>query len=589
MNIFILKGDFRMADTIKSGIAMVKVLESWGVDHLYGIPGGSFNSTMDALFNQRDSIKYIQVRHEETGAIAAAADAKLTGKLGVTFGSAGPGATHLFNGLYDAKMDHVPVLALIGQVAAPAMNTDFFQELNENPMFADVAVYNRTVMTAAQLPHVVDQAIRHAYKESGVAVVTIPVDLGWVDIPDTYESTAGNYRKPNYEPAVADIDAAIKLLDAAKRPVMYVGQGIRGASDEAQKVAELYSLPIVSTVLAKGLIPDDNPAYMGTAARVATKPGNDIMANADTILFVGSDFPFAAYFFNQAAKFIQVDIDSSKFGKRHHTDVSILGDAKRVLELFLERGHKKDTTGFYKAALDDRANWMQWVKSFSEDDRTPLRVEPVYEQINRIAKPDALFPTDVGNVTIDSVRFLDMTPKQAFTTSGWFATMGYGLPAGLAAKLSFPDRQVITISGDGGWAMASQDIITEVKYNLPIVNVILSNESFGFIKAEQDDTHQSHYGVDIQGGDWGAAATALGAKGFTVRTLAELKAAFKAAENPDGPIVIDVKIADERPIPVENLVLDTATHSQADVDAFNKTYESKDLVPFREYLEKYNA
>lgn len=266
-----------MADTIKSGIAMVKVLESWGVDHLYGIPGGSFNSTMDALFNQRDSIKYIQVRHEETGAIAAAADAKLTGKLGVTFGSAGPGATHLFNGLYDAKMDHVPVLALIGQVAAPAMNTDFFQELNENPMFADVAVYNRTVMTAAQLPHVVDQAIRHAYKESGVAVVTIPVDLGWVDIPDTYESTAGNYRKPNYEPAVADIDAAIKLLDAAKRPVMYVGQGIRGASDEAQKVAELYSLPIVSTVLAKGLIPDDNPAYMGTAARVATKPGNDIM------------------------------------------------------------------------------------------------------------------------------------------------------------------------------------------------------------------------------------------------------------------------------------------------------------------------
>ncbi|MCD2255397.1 pyruvate oxidase [Agrilactobacillus fermenti] len=579
-----------MTDTIKSGVAMVKVLEDWGVDHLYGIPGGSFNSTMDALFEEQAKIKYIQVRHEETGAIAAAADAKLTGKIGVTFGSAGPGATHLFNGLYDAKMDHVPVLALIGQVAASAMNTDFFQELNENPMFADVSVYNRTVMTPEQLPHVVDQAIRQAYAKNGVAVVTIPVSMGWEDIPDTYVSTAHNYRKPNYEPDVKDVDEAIKLLDAAKRPVLYVGQGIRGGSDVAQKLAEFYSMPIVSSVLAKGLIPDSNPAYMGTAARVASKPGNDIMANADTILFVGSDFPFAAYFFNQAAKFIQVDIDSSKFGKRHTTDVSIHGDAKRTMELILERGHQKAETGFYKAALADAKNWHEWLAGFADSDRTPLRVEPVYKEINRIADEDTIFPTDVGNVTIDSVRFLDMNPKQKFTTSGWFATMGYGLPAGLAAQLSYPKRKVITISGDGGWAMASQDIVTEVKYKLPVVNVILSNDSFGFIKAEQDDTHQSHYGVDIEGADWGAAATALGAKGFTVRTLAELKAAFKAAENPDGPVVIDVKIADERPIPVEGLVIDTeAGHSQADVDAFNKTYESSDLVPFRKYLEEFNA
>lgn len=574
-----------MTKTIKSGIAMARVLEDWGVDHLYGIPGGSFNSSMDAFFNERAKIKYIQVRHEEVGALAAAADAKVTGKLGVAFGSAGPGATHLFNGLYDAKMDHVPVLALIGQVATDTMNSDYFQEMNENPMFADVAVYNRTVMTAKQLPSVVDQAIRHAYKEKGVAVVTIPVDLGWQDIPDTFESTAANYRVNLPQPDDKDLDEILRLVEQAKQPMIYIGQGARGASEEVQKFAEMYNLPIASSALAKGIIPDLNPAYLASAGRVATKPAVEALAVADLILFMGSDFPFAGYFFNPAAKFVQVDIDSSKFGKRHHVDLAVLADVKATLAGLIAKGSAQPTNKWYQANLDNNKNWHDWINKMAQSTKTPLRVEPIYKEINRIAKKDAAFLIDVGNVTIDSLRFLEMNPKQSFTTSGWFATMGYALPGGIAAQLSYPERQVFTISGDGGFTMVAQDLVTMAKYHLPVINVVLSNDSFGFIKAEQDDTKQSHYGVDIASVDFAKVAEGYGVKGFKVTNHDELVAAFDYAKTATEPVVIDVKIADERPIPVEQLKLDLEKFEQREIDEFNHVYDSYDLVPLSQYLK----
>lgn len=574
-----------MEKQIKSGIAMVKVLEDWGVDHVYGIPGGSFNSTMDALFSEKEKIKYIQVRHEEVGALAAAGDAKITGKIGVAFGSAGPGATHLFNGLYDAKMDHVPVLALIGQVATSAMNTDFFQEMNENPMFADVSVYNRTVMTAEQLPHVVDQAIKQAYKYSGVAVVTIPVDLGWVDIPDVFQATAADYRVNNPLPSATDIKAALTLLENAKRPILYFGKGAQGATKEIEEFAKMYKMPIASSALAKGIVPDSNPAYLASAGRVATKPSVEALRQADLQFFIGSDYPFAQYFFNPEAKFIQIDIDSSKLGKRHSDDVAILADAKETLKALIDQGTEQPMSKWYQANLDNNKNWHDWIEKMSNVDSTPLRVEPVFKEINRIAKNDAIFTVDVGNVTIDGLRFLDMNPNQIFTTSGWFATMGYGLPAAIGGQLSYPKRQVFSISGDGGFAMVAQDIITQAKYHLPIINVVLSNKSFGFIKAEQDDTHQSHYGVDIDGADWAGVGNALGAKGFTVRNRQELKEAFDFASTATGPVVIDVKIADERPLPVEQLVLDSDQFDQKDIDAFNETYNSSDLIPLTHFLK----
>lgn len=571
---------------IKSGLAMLNVLESWGIDHIYGIPGGSFNSTMDALYEKRGTVRYIQVRHEEVGAIAASVDAKLTGKIGVCFGTAGPGATHLFNGLYDAQLDHVPVLALVGQVVTTSMNYDAFQEMNENPMFADVSVYNRTVMTPESLPHVIDEAIRRAYEYKGVSVVTIPVDLATVEIPDLGISSAANHKVGFPMPEEKDIEEALKLIQQAERPVLYVGQGARGAKDEIIELSEKYSMPIVLSVLAKGIIPDDTPAFMGTAGRLSTKPGNEALEVTDLIVFIGSDFPFARFFFPKNAKFIQVDIDSSKLGKRHKTDVAILGDAKTAMRMMIDKGEKIPRTKFMEANLKNRENWIKWMRSFEERDDVPMRPEPIFKEINRIAADDAIFVTDVGNVTIFAIRMLDMNgEKQKFTTSGLFATMGYGVPGGIAAQLSYPESQVFTLNGDGGFAMVMQDIITQVKYKLPVINIVFSNNSFGFIEAEQEDTKQTKYGVDIAGADFAKIAEGMGAKGYTVTKREQLRQVFDEARDSNVPVVIDIKVENKRPFPSEIMALDEYTHEKEAIETFKKRYEVSEMPTLKELMK----
>ncbi|RCA11846.1 pyruvate oxidase [Enterococcus durans] len=572
--------------TINAGVAMVKVLESWGVDHIYGIPGGSFNSIMDALYHEKEKIKYIQVRHEEVGALAAAADAKLTGKVGAVFGSAGPGATHLINGLYDAQMDHVPLVALLGQVASAAMNYNSFQELNENPIFADVSVYNRTVMTPQSLPHVVDEAIKAAYEHKGVAIVTIPVDLGFAEIEEQDFTTAATHKTGYILPDEKDLLAALPYIEKAKKPVLYVGQGTRDGFEQIKHFSEHFSVPVVASVLAKGIVPDSYKNFLGFAGRVATKPANEALAEADLILFVGSDFPFGRAFFNPDAAFIQVDIDASKFGRRHAVSLSILGDANTTLERLAELGQPRPEDRWYLANQENKENWVNWLKSFEDREEQPIRPETVYKEINRIAKDDAIFVTDVGNTTIHSIRLLDMNGNQKHTTSGWFATMGNGVPGGIAAQLSFPEKQVFTLSGDGGFAMVMQDIITQVKYQLPIINVVFSNDSFGFIEAEQEDTEQKKFGVFLEDADFGKASEALGADSFTITDYHQLRPAFDAAQKSTRPVVIDVKIENKRPLPVEDLHLDPRKYSADEINAFKEKYEVHDMPVLNELYEK---
>lgn len=572
--------------TINAGVAMVKVLESWGVDHIYGIPGGSFNSIMDALYHEKEKIKYIQVRHEEVGALAAAADAKLTGKVGAVFGSAGPGATHLINGLYDTQMDHVPLVALLGQVASAAMNYNSFQELNENPIFADVSVYNRTVMTPQSLPHVVDEAIKAAYEHKGVAIVTIPVDLGFAEIEEQDFTTAATHKTGYILPDEKDLLAALPYIEKAKKPVLYVGQGTRNGFEQIKHFSEHFSVPVVASVLAKGIVPDSYKNFLGFAGRVATKPANEALAEADLILFVGSDFPFGRAFFNPDAAFIQVDIDASKFGRRHAVSLSILGDANTTLERLAELGQPRPEDRWYLANQKKKANWGNWLKSFEDREEQPIRPEAVYKEINRIAKDDAIFVTDVGNTTIHSIRLLDMNGNQKHTTSGWFATMGNGVPGGIAAQLSFPEKQVFTLSGDGGFAMVMQDIITQVKYQLPIINVVFSNDSFGFIEAEQEDTEQKKFGVFLEDADFGKASEALGADSFTITDYHQLRPAFDAAQKSTRPVVIDVKIENKRPLPVEDLHLDPRKYSTDEINAFKEKYEVHDMPVLNELYKK---
>ncbi|NLS61314.1 pyruvate oxidase [Lactiplantibacillus plantarum] len=572
---------------ISGSDAVLKVIQKWGVKHIYGLPGGSFDSTMNAIYNQRETLKYIQVRHEEAGAIAASADYKLTGKIGVCFGSAGPGAVHLLNGLYDAKEDGIPMLAIVAQVPTKRMNMDFFQAMNEEPIFDDVAVWNRAAMTAESLPMMTDEAIRQAYAHNGVAVLTIPKDFGWTEIEDNFETNASvhtvNYPAPTAE-SVAD---AVKLIKAAKSPMIYFGVGAKDAAEELKAASEKFKMPLVSSVLAKGIIEDDYPAYLGSTGRVAPKPGAEIGFSTDLILWVGNNVPFSIFLFNKKAKVIQIDIDSEKFGKRHHTNVAIQADAKKALAAINAAGEARDDSAFYDAAVADKKNWDKWQASFNDSTESPVRPEPIFDVLNQEASDKAVWAIDVGNVNINFERLIRMHDDQKWATSGIYATMGFGVPAALAAKVNYPDRDVYSLSGDGAFAMLSEEILAQVKYNLHVINIVFSNETLGFIEAEQtDDSHQPLSGVDLPDTDWAKVGEGYGAVGYTVRTKAEFKQALEDAKKTDKPVVIDVKLTHAMPFTTEHMYLDDAWQDKDKIAEFVKKYDAQALKPFSYFLKQ---
>ncbi len=577
--------------TITAGVALVKVMEAWGVDHLYGIPGGSFNSVMDALDAEKERIHYIQVRHEEVGAMAAAADAKLTGKIGVCFGSAGPGGTHLLNGLYDAREDHVPVLALVGQFGTAGMNMDTFQEMNENPIYADVGAYNVTAVSARTLPHVIDEAIRRAYANQGVSVVQIPVDLPWEKIPqDSWYASAVNYQKP--APVSPDADLITDManqLASAERPLIYYGIGARTAGDELQELSQKLKIPLMSTYPAKGIVPDSYPAYLGSANRVAQKPANEALAQADTVLFIGNNYPFAevSNAFKNTQHFLQIDVDPAKLGKRHQTDIAVLADAKVALRQINQRVEEREETPWWQANLANQQNWREYLTMLENKQSGKLQAYQVLKAVNDIAEDDAIFSIDVGDINLNANRHLKLTPKNKHFTSNLFATMGVGIPGAIAAKLDYPERQVFNLAGDGAAAMTMQDLVTQVQYHLPAINVVFSNQQYGFIKDEQEDTNQNDYiGVEFDDINFSQIAKAVNMQGFRVTEIEDLAPTFAKAKEiaKTKPVLIDVVISGDRPMPVENLQLDPAKFNQEEIDTFVKRYEAQNVRPFADFL-----
>lgn len=579
--------------TIKAGVALVKVLESWGVKHIYGIPGGSINSLMDALYIERDNIDYVQVRHEEVGAMAASMHAKYTGHIGVCFGSAGPGGTHTLNGLYDAREEHVPMLALIGQFGTTGLNMDTFQEMNQNPIYADVSIYNRQISTAAQMPHVIDEAIRQAYAKNGVAVVQIPVNLGWEDISENEWYSAANafrrYPKPTLNGD--DIKNAVDILNAAERPVVFAGVGTRGEHEIVLDLCRKIKAPLANTGISFDNFPSEFEALLGSPNRVSTKPSVEVFPEADTVLFVGNNYPFAevSNLFKNVKKFIQIDIDASKLGKRHYTDVAILGDAGDALQAIYDRVEEKPSSPWWRANLANVANWNEYVHKLEKKTEGDLQLYQIYNAINEFAEEDAIFSVDVGDVTQTSIRHLHMNPKQMWRTSSLFATMGIGLPGAISAKLDFPDRQVWNLAGDGGFSMTMQDLATAVQYKIPMINVVFSNNQFGFIKDEQEDTNTGYLGVQFDGIDFAKAAEAMGAVGYSVSEIANVHNVFaKAVEDAKNgkTVLIDARISADRPLPAEMLELDDLLYTPEQIDIFKKRYEAEDLKTLRYFMEQ---
>ncbi|MBW1606245.1 pyruvate oxidase [Lactobacillus sp. Sy-1] len=584
--------------TIKASVALLKVLESWGVKDVYGYPGGSINSLLDGLQIEQKNINFIQVRHEQVAALTAAAHAKLTGKIGVAFGSAGPGAVNLLNGLYDAKADHAPVLALVGQVPSTNMNYDYFQEMPETPIFRDVACYDRIVMTPESLPHVVDEAIKAAYKNKGVAVVVIPNNFGYEQIPEKKYTTAALTdvkQTPQPEATDSEVDKFLTLVKSAKRPVFHVGRGIKDGGEKLVELSKKLQIPIIIDGLASGLVPTEYEGFLGTANRAASKAADEIMSVADLVIAIGGDFPFAnTYYASHPFTYVQVDNDKSMLGRHHTLDLGIWSDATQFVEKAVERSTKVSETNYFKAAVADMQNWKEYLELMKNSEATPLLPGQMYKAINEVAEDNASFSIDVGDNIINSFRYLDLSKQNKWVISALFATMGSGLPGAMAAKREFKDRQTWNITGDGAQAMVLQDLATIVKYKIPVINVVTSNNDLSFIEGEQEDAPMQIFGLDLQPIDFAKVAEGFGIDSITVSKVAELKPAFEkanAAVKAGKPFLVDVKIGNQRGLPVEDLQLSIVNGKLDESVSPNYLNDKRENVHYtpKELFKRYNG
>ncbi|MGG0187213.1 pyruvate oxidase [Bacillus rhizoplanae] len=533
-----------------AGEVLVDLLIEWGVDHVYGMPGDSINSIIEPLRKAQDKIKFIQVRHEEAGALAAASYAKLTGKLGVCMAIAGPGAIHLLNGLYDAKLDQAPVLAITGQIESDLIGTGFFQEVNLERMFDDVAVYNQRIMSAEQLPAVVNQAIRMAYTKKGVSVLTIPDDIQKFEVDAKARITTSSFTMPELFPQKHDLEKATAALNEAERPVILAGKGAKDARESLLAFAEHIGAPIVLTLPAKGIIPDEHPLCIGGLGLIGTKPSYEAMKNADTLIMIGTSYPFTG-FLPDKAKTIHIDTDPAQIGKRYPTDIGLAGNADKTLKWLTQNIEKHTDHSFLEHHQELMMKWEERLHNQENDTSIPIKPQRVMHAVQQVAHDDAILSVDVGNVTVWTARHFRMT-NQRFILSSWLATLGCGLPGAIAGQIAYPNKQVFAICGDGGFGMTMNDFVTAVKYNLPIIVVVLNNHKIAMIKFEQEVMGNIEFGTELTNPNFAKYAEACGGIGYRVEKLEELMPAFEKAVQQNKPCIIDVIVdVNEAPMPAK--------------------------------------
>ncbi len=566
-----------------AGKIAAELLKEWNIDHIYGMPGDSINELINELRHEKNSLRFIQVRHEETAALAAAADAKLTGKIGVCLSIAGPGAVHLLNGLYDAKADGVPVLAITGQVASNEIGRDMFQEIGLERMFENVSVFNQQVHSAEALPDLLNQAIRTAYSQKGVAVLSVSDDLFAEKIKRKPAYTSALYIDGGLQPKKSQLLQCAQLINQAKQPVILAGKGMKSAGYELLEFADKAAAPIIITLPAKGVVPDRHPYVLGNLGHIGTKPASEAMEECDLLIMLGTSFPYRDYL-PEDTPAIQLDADPAKIGKRYPVTAGLVCDAKTGLAELTKTIERKTNRSFLESCTEYMNKWRYHIEKDEQKATDPLKPQQVIARLQDAVADDAVLSVDVGNVTVWMARHFDMD-DQDFLISSWLGTMGCGLPGAIAAKLSHPERQAVAVCGDGGFSMSMHDFPTAVKYDLPIVIVILNNQNLGMIQYEQQEKGHIEFATKLENVDYAKFAEACGGKGFSVKKHEELIPALKNAFKSQTAAVIDVAIEDEPPLPGKISYTQAASFSKYMLKKFVEKKEL-DLPPLKKSLRR---
>ena len=537
-----------MADTAAD--VLVDTLCDWGVEIIFGLPGDGINGIMEALRKRQDQIRFIQVRHEESAAFMACAYAKFTGKLGVCLATSGPGGLHLLNGLYDAKLDGQPVLALTGLPYHDLIGTYTQQDVELDKVFADVAKYNVRVMGPEHVENVTHLACRTALTYHGVSHITFPVDLQEKPVQQkgskrnvpghTSDVLARSARIPSED----DLRRAADLLNSGRKVAILAGRGALNATDELLQVAEVLSAPIAKALLGKAAVPDDSPYTTGQIGLLGTLASQEAMEQCDTLLMVGTSFPYIEFLPKPGqARAVQIELDPARIGIRYPIEVGLVGDSGRTLAALLPLLKRNEDRGFLDRAQARMSSWRELMEDRGTRSDAPMKPQVIAWELGKRLRDDAIVSSDSGTVATWWARQIPARRGQMYSLSGTLASMGNGLPYAIAAQLAYPDRQCVAFVGDGGFSMLMAELATCVKYKLPVKVIIVKNNTLGMIKWEQMVfLGNPEYGCELQPIDFAAFARACGAIGFTIEDPAQCGAVLDQALDTPGPVVVEAVV-----------------------------------------------
>ncbi|KAA6457607.1 pyruvate oxidase [Acidobacteria bacterium AB60] len=550
-----------------SDIVVERLIE-WGVDTIFGLPGDGVDGFFESLRTHQDKLKFIQVRHEEAAAFAAVGYAKFTGKLGVCVATSGPGGIHLLNGLYDAKCDQQPVLAITGHTFHDLIGMDYQQDVDLDKLYMDVSEFNQRIMGPAHAVNVVDMAIRTAYGRRGVAHICIPKDIQEFAASDSNRSKANvaqhsaDLRAPlNLKPAALVLQQAADVINAGKKVTIFVGRGALGARSEVEQLAETVGGPVVKALLGKGVLPDHSQYTTGGLGLLGTAPSVDAMEECDTLIMIGTSFPYMEFLPKPGrAKCVQIEIDPTRIGLRYPTDVALVGDTKVILEALLPLLEKKGGR-FLKKAQERMKDWNELMAERGQRQDLPMKPQVVTYTLNKLLNDDAIVASDSGTIATWTARYVEMRGDMQFSLSGSLATMANGLPYCIGASIAYPGRQVVCIVGDGGLSMLMAELATLVKYQLNVCVIVIKNNVLGQIKWEQMVLDGNpEFGVELWPIDFAKVAEACGARGFTLERQEDAERVLRDALAHPGPKVVQAVVDPNEPPMPGKVNTDQAIH-----------------------------
>ena len=536
-------------ENMRTADILAEALLDWKVNVIFGLPGDGINGFIEALRQRRDKIRFVLVRHEESAAFMACAYAKYTGKLGACVATSGPGAIHLLNGLYDAKADNTPVIAITGSTYSDLRNSGYQQDVNLLQLYSDVAVYNDMISVPEQAEMAMDIACRTALAQRGVSHLTIPIDVQEKKLNGKYSRHNVAYHTSDVYvtetiPTYSLIEKAAEILNGGNKVVILVGQGALEAGSEVIAVAEKLNAPVVKALLGKAVIPDDSQYSLGGIGLLGTQPSSEAMSESDTLFMIGTSFPYIDYLPKPGqARGIQIDIKPEKIGLRYPIEIGLVGDSKLVLSALLPLLNQKENQEFLESKQKAMENWNKLLEEKSTRTDKPIKPQVIAKAVSDELDDNAIISVDCGTNTTWAARYINIRKGMKFSLSGTLSSMANGLPYAIAAQIAFPERQCIAFVGDGGLTMLMGEFATAVQYDLPIKVIVIKNNTLGMIRWEQMGfLGNPEFGVEFSPIDFAKFAEACGGKGYAIKEPNQVRSKIHQAMKEKKPTIIEAYV-----------------------------------------------